>query len=150
MKISEVKIGNRFRKDVGDLTTLMKSIKDVGLLHPIVVSEKGELIAGFRRLKAFQLMGLEEIPATIVSLNDLKFGERDENEVRLNLNPTEAVEVERYFTPLLKVGQGKRTDLTSDKLSEVKRTREKVARKTGYSSKTLEKAKAIATPKMPT
>ena len=145
MNIVDIKIGTRFRKDCGDLSSLVHSIKELGLLHPIVVSESGDLIAGFRRVKAFQQLGIDEIPATVINLSDLRKGERDENEARLNLNPSEAVEVERYFTSIDKIGQGKRTDITCEDSSQVKgqKTREKVAKRTGYSFDTLKKAKAV-------
>ena len=36
---------SRHRKDMGDIAALSASIADVGLLHPIVVTEDGILIA---------------------------------------------------------------------------------------------------------
>jgi len=82
MRISDIFVGDRFRKDLGDLTSLIQSIREVGLLHPIVVSEKAELIAGYRRLRAFQVMGLLDIPVTVINLKDLRKGEVQENQIR--------------------------------------------------------------------
>ena len=39
-----IRIGNRHRHDLGNLTTLANSIDDVGLLHPVVVHPDGRLI----------------------------------------------------------------------------------------------------------
>ncbi len=39
MKISDIEVSGRFRKDIGDLTELKKSIKEIGLLHPVVVNK---------------------------------------------------------------------------------------------------------------
>ena len=39
MRISDIKIGNRIRIDIGNLADLKDSIKRFGLLHPIVVNE---------------------------------------------------------------------------------------------------------------
>lgn len=49
LKISDIKVGNRHRKDMGDLTSLADSIKEKGLLQPIGVTEKLELVFGERR-----------------------------------------------------------------------------------------------------
>lgn len=50
-------VGFRYRKDLGDLRPLADSIAEVGLLHPIVVTAEGLLIAGQRRLEACRLLG---------------------------------------------------------------------------------------------
>jgi ParB family transcriptional regulator, chromosome partitioning protein len=65
--IASITIGNRHRRDMGDLRALASSIADVGLLHPIVVTPDGMLIAGERRLAACKLLGWTEIPATVRS-----------------------------------------------------------------------------------
>src|SRR5439155_23596949 len=59
MNIEQIQIGYRYRKDLGDLRTLANSIAEVGLLHPVVVTPEGRLIAGQRRLEACRLLGLE-------------------------------------------------------------------------------------------
>ncbi len=53
------------RKDFGELTELADSIKEKGILEPVLVRPKNgqfELIAGERRFRAAQLAGLEEVP----------------------------------------------------------------------------------------
>lgn len=53
------------RKEFGKLEELAESIKEKGVLEPILVRPKNdqfELIAGERRLKASKLAGLKEIP----------------------------------------------------------------------------------------
>ena len=52
--ISEIKIGDRFRKDLGNLGPLMDSIKRHGLLHPVVITEDNQLICGRRRIAAIR------------------------------------------------------------------------------------------------
>lgn len=69
--IEQINIGNRFRKDMGDIDALAKSITELGLLQPIVISENYQLIAGERRLQACKSLGWSEIPATIVNLQDI-------------------------------------------------------------------------------
>jgi ParB family chromosome partitioning protein len=41
---------------------------DVGLLHPIVVTSRGHLFAGARRLEACRLLGWKKIPVTVLEL----------------------------------------------------------------------------------
>ncbi len=46
VKISEIKIGNRARQDLGDIDSLARSIERLGLLQAVAVTPAGELIAG--------------------------------------------------------------------------------------------------------
>jgi ParB family transcriptional regulator, chromosome partitioning protein len=61
--------------DSRKLQSLVASIKDVGLLEPIVVrrieDNKYELIAGERRLKACTIAGLENIAVNIIQCDDI-------------------------------------------------------------------------------
>ena len=75
MHIDQIQIGYRYRKDLGDLRTLADSIAEVGLLHPVVVTPEGRLIAGQRRLEACRMAGWTEIPVTIVDLYQAARGE---------------------------------------------------------------------------
>ena len=82
-----------FDKDA--LQELSDSIKENGLLQPILVREYGEgryqIIAGERRFRASKLAGLDEIPAIILDRDDRKAAEIAliENIQRENLNPIE-------------------------------------------------------------
>ncbi|MBQ3016120.1 MAG: ParB/RepB/Spo0J family partition protein [Clostridia bacterium] len=77
------------------LEELAESIKENGLLQPILVREYGEgryqIIAGERRFRASKIAGLEEIPAIILDRDDKKAAEIAliENIQRENLNPIE-------------------------------------------------------------
>jgi hypothetical protein len=44
--LSAIRIGARVRHDFGDIGGLARSIEQHGLLHPVVITEAGELIAG--------------------------------------------------------------------------------------------------------
>src|SRR6478609_11757184 len=57
MQVAKIRVGERSRRDLGDIASLAKSIERLGLLHPIVITKTGELIAGERRLEAFRLLG---------------------------------------------------------------------------------------------
>jgi ParB family chromosome partitioning protein len=77
------------------LEELSESIKENGLLQPILVREYGEgryqIIAGERRFRASKLAGLDEIPSIILDRDDRKVAEISliENIQRENLNPIE-------------------------------------------------------------
>ena len=81
--------------DQDELQGLADSIKQHGILQPLVVSDKGsgqyELIAGERRLRASKLAGLEKVPAIIRSFDEQQKLELAliENVQRAELNPIE-------------------------------------------------------------
>jgi len=55
------------------LKELMESIEKAGLINPVIVREKNnkyEMISGHRRLKAYELLGKDEIEANIKKLSD--------------------------------------------------------------------------------
>src|SRR5271166_3164751 len=93
LPISQIKIGDRHRKDLGDLCDLAASIEK-GLLQPIGVSPEMELIWGLRRLVATQdVLGRDEILCRIVSVDSIVQGEFDENMLRKDLAPSERVAI---------------------------------------------------------
>jgi len=77
-----------------ELQELAESIRENGILQPIVVRRAGdryELVAGERRLRASRILGLKEIPALIRDIDDensLKLALL-ENLQREDLNPLE-------------------------------------------------------------
>jgi|SRR5579864_132088 len=142
--IENITVESRFRKEPGDLESLSKSIKEIGLLHPIVISHDRRLIAGWRRLEACKKLGWNRVPVTKVPLKELAKGEFHENFVRKDFTVSEMVAIKRALEPELKIGQGKRTDITSADSAEVgKVTREVVASYVGVSHDTLSKAEAL-------
>lgn len=69
MRIEDIRVGERHRKELGDVGALAASIKDIGLLHPIVVTPDGRLIAGERRIEACKRLGWLEIPVRVIDLS---------------------------------------------------------------------------------
>jgi N6-adenosine-specific RNA methylase IME4 len=101
MPVSAIKVGARHRRDMGDLDRLARSIKEVGLLHPIVVDPRGNLIAGERRLRSrSEILGSSEIPVRIVDLEEIVRGELAENAERKDLLPSEIDAIRRSLEPL--------------------------------------------------
>ncbi|MDH7577670.1 MAG: ParB/RepB/Spo0J family partition protein [Bacillota bacterium] len=74
--VNKIKVGHfqpRFQIDEANLTDLVASIREVGVLQPVLVRPCGggyELIAGERRLRASILAGLKQIPVVVKELND--------------------------------------------------------------------------------
>ena len=95
VKIKDIKVGHRIRKESGDLSNLKKSMKKHGFLNPITITSKGELISGHRRLAAAEDLGWEEIEAKVVSpKNDLEKleMEMEENIVRKEFSQQELLD----------------------------------------------------------
>ena len=136
VKIEEIKIGNRFRKDLGELEELKKSIQEIGLLHPVVIDENNNLVAGLRRIRAFKELGYDEIPVNQIDIKDILQGEYDENIIRQNFTQSEAVAIWDAMKNYQKTGQ-KRPP------SETDEPRVRTSKITKKSTDTLSKAKQV-------
>ena len=80
--------------DEDSLIELSESIRQHGVIQPLLVSNKGdyyEIIAGERRWRASKLAGLKEIPVIVKEFSDLETVEISliENIQREDLNPVE-------------------------------------------------------------
>lgn len=62
LSISKIKIGERFRHDLGDLNELAESIRQKGLIQPVTIDQNFNLLAGGRRVAAALEAGLLDIP----------------------------------------------------------------------------------------
>ena len=94
----------RYSMDSDSLRELAQSIREKGVIQPIIVKKFGvryQLIAGERRLKASEMAGLSAVPAVIkdVAADDMLLLALIENIQREDLNP---VEEARAFETLLK------------------------------------------------
>ncbi len=80
--------------DEDSLQELAESLKQFGMLQPILVQNRGdyyEIIAGERRWRAAKIAGLKEVPVIVRELTDQEIVEISliENIQRENLNPIE-------------------------------------------------------------
>src|SRR5258708_1842360 len=144
-RISDIKVGKRHRNDLGDIDGLADSIAAIGLLHPIVVRRNGLLIAGQRRYEACKLLGWNDVPVTIVDLDDVARGELDENAIRKDFLPSEIEAIRRTFEPVEKVAAKKRMSDGGKgaKVSQPSRAADKIGTFAGVSGRTVEKIKAV-------
>ena len=153
----QIIIGERHRKELGDLIALARSINDRGgLIHPIAITPQNELIAGERRLKAWQLPECrfhdQPIPVTVIDINSIVAGESDENDpaLRKAFTLSEAVAIAHTLRPRFETAAKERQRAggrakASGKLPEADKgeTREKIARAVGKGERTLVKATLI-------
>ncbi len=94
------------RQSIGDLEELVASIRNVGILEPLLVRKADEgfqIISGERRYRAAKVAGLEQVPCIIMEVDDAEVLEIAliENLQRQDLSPFEESEglnalVERF------------------------------------------------------
>lgn len=137
IQISAIKIGSRHRKDMGDLTTLAESIREEGLLQPIGVTDRLELVFGERRLQAVRdILKKKSILARIVNVSSILAGEYAENEIRKDFTPSERVAIARTIEQQIGNRRGQRTDKERvQKIAQVgpgQKTRDAAAKRAGF------------------
>ena len=98
LKTNQIKAGRFQPRSIiseAGLEELKASIKRSGIIEPVIVRTMAhgtyELVAGERRLRASQALGIQEVPAIIKTLSDKEALEFSliENVQRENLNPLE-------------------------------------------------------------
>lgn len=125
-------------KDDEAMAELVDSIKNYGLLQPVLVRpvENGmyEMVSGHRRKRAFELAGIETIPARVkeLSLDEAVLVMVDSNLQREEILPSEKGFAYKMRLDAMK-RQGMRTDLTSSPLETKLRTTDKIAADVGES-----------------
>jgi N6-adenosine-specific RNA methylase IME4/ParB-like chromosome segregation protein Spo0J len=149
LPIADIRVGARHRKYLGDLKPLAASIAENGLLHPIPVKPDGTLIAGERRLRAVQELGWATVPVTVLEPTDLLKAEADENTLRLDFAPSEAVAIADALRPVVEAQAKERQRAGGGTRGRGKlphpepRTRDRLAAAVGLSGRTLDKAAAV-------
>ena len=109
--ISPSKYQPRRKFDKEKLEELAQSIKNSGLIQPIVVAEEGRnkysIIAGERRWRAAQIAGFKKIPAIVKKMDEVKKAEFAiiENIQRENLNPVEEAHAYKTLLENFKITQ---------------------------------------------
>ena len=95
VRISEIQVKKRIRKESGNINELIESMNIHGLMNPIVLTREYQLIAGFRRLESARKLGWENIEASIIDaptkIKKLEM-EIEENIHRKDFTPDEIVD----------------------------------------------------------
>ncbi len=102
----------REKFDTGHIEELAQSIKEKGVIQPLLVRRRGdnyELIAGERRLRACNLLGLKELPVIVKEVDDRDSLEYAliENIQRESLNPIEEAHAYQHLIDKFQVTQEK-------------------------------------------
>ncbi len=93
VNIDSIRVGRgRIRRDVGDLTSLTRSITLLGWVSPIVVDEDLNLVAGYRRLEALRKGGVKHVVVQVVPRGLAEVIQSVENTHRKELRWDEVVE----------------------------------------------------------
>ncbi len=104
-----------------DIESLKESIKHVGLLEPLVINKKNEVISGNRRLEALRELEMDKVEVIVKELN------KEDEPLHIISHNSQRIKTARELLNEIKVlmryyrkGQGSRSDLTS---SNTKRSR---------------------------
>lgn len=125
----------------------VESVAQFGVLAPALARPRPEggyeLVAGHRRMRASELVGLETMPVIIRQMDDdtATIAMVDSNLQRETLLPSERAFAYKMKMEAMK-HQGERTDLTSGQLgrkSDSKESREIIAEQTGESARQVQR-----------
>lgn len=154
VKLADIIITDRIRKDFGDIDELARDIEENGLMNPPVVTEDMKLIAGERRCRALKKLGRTETEVRVMPVADALQAfkmEISENENRKDFTFSERMR----YAKLLKeeysaqARENSRANLKegdkspSGQLCPVGETTKKVADEVGFGQTNLKKAEYI-------
>ena len=131
-------------RDDEEMKSLIESIREYGILTPLVVSRQGrrgdviQLVSGHRRLHAAKELGLQVVPVSYVTMTpaEIEIAVVDSNLQRDHILPSEKAKAYKLKMEALKK-QGKRTDLTSTHDVSKLRTNEVVGEQLNESRETV-------------
>ncbi len=106
-------------RDDEEMKSLIESIREYGILTPLVVSRQGrrgeviQLVSGHRRLHAAKELGLQVVPVSYATMTpaEIEIAVVDSNLQREHILPSEKAKAYKLKMDAMKK-QGKRTDLT--------------------------------------
>ena len=145
--ISEIIIGPRHRKDLGDIKALAESIDSIGLMQPIGITKDNVLVFGERRLIACRdHLGWKMIDYRIVDVPSIVDGEYAENEIRKKFTPSERVAIKQAIKDEIGERRGRPGKECSNEhqFKDGVKTSEIAAEKAGFPSEmTSRRAEAV-------
>ena len=122
---------------LSSIEELMDSISEVGLLQPLIIDSRNQVISGNRRFESIKRLGWEEVE---VEVKEVKDGEEELLLIHFNKQRIKSFKeiINEYLIldGYYRKGQGKRTDLTSVK-SNRSSSRDIVSKEMGISSSQL-------------
>ena len=103
--ITNIKVGTRFREELGAIESLAQSLETEGLINPITIDKDNNLLAGGRRLAAAKLLKWKSITTNIMEIEsegDLRVIELIENVQRKELSWSEQANLVSRINKLMK------------------------------------------------
>jgi ParB family chromosome partitioning protein len=172
--ITDIIVAQRIRRELVGITELAEDISTNGLLNPVTVMRQDDnfrLLAGFRRLKACESLGWEEIVVNIVSPADAEAALLVEISENVQREPLTFSQIMGYSTLLEDIEEAKAKErmaeggftagrsrpLNGEKGRDVRpypienRSRDAIGKILGMSGRTYDRAKYIrenATPEV--
>ena len=122
---------------LSSIEELMESISEVGLLQPLIIDSRNQVISGNRRFESIKRLGWEEVQVEVKEVND-----GEEELLLIHFNKQRIKSFKELINEYLildkyhRKGQGKRTDLTSVKSNQGS-SRDIVSNELGISSSQL-------------
>lgn len=142
VKVAEIVVGERFRKDIGDLDRLAATIEEAELLQPIGITPDYRLVFGLRRLLAYRdVLGRETILARIVPIESILLGEIAENIMRKDYTPSELVAIVQTIRSFSHGGDRRSNQARSCGVEAT--TTEEAVRLFGWSKDTFARAQKV-------
>ena len=102
--------------DLSSIDELIESISEVGLLQPLTIDTRNQVISGNRRFESIKRLGWEEVEVEVKEVQ-----EEDEELLLIHFNKQRIKSFKELINEYLTLdgyyrkGQGRRTDLTSVK-----------------------------------
>lgn len=142
--ITQIKVANRTREELGEIGDLMNSIKSLGLLSPLIIDKDNNLLAGGRRLAALKGLKWEEVPCLyfdqLTEIEKLEI-ELHENIKRKDLSWQEEVLLRQKINDMKKKED---PSLTMPKISQLTNTTERTLRDSLVLARALKRYPEIA------
>ena len=130
-------------RDDDSMRELVESVKERGLIQPVIVRpiDGGyEMVSGHRRKRAYEIAGIETIPARIHELtkDEAILAMVDSNLQREQILPSEKAKAYKMRLEAMK-RQGQRTDLTSRPVGTKLRSVEQLSEDVGDSARQIQR-----------
>jgi ParB/RepB/Spo0J family partition protein len=125
--------------DLSSIDELMESISEVGLLQPLTIDTRNQVISGNRRFESIKRLGWNQVEVIVREVQ-----EEDEELLLIHFNKQRIKSfkelINEYLTldRIYRKGQGKRTDLTSVRFNRSS-SRDVISSEMGISSSQLQR-----------
>ena len=124
---------------LSSIEELMESISEVGLLQPLIIDSRNQVISGNRRFESVKRLGWKEVEVNLIEVK-----KEEEELLLIHFNKQRIKSFKELINEYLildnhyRKGQGRRTDLTYAKLGKGS-SRETISKEIGISSGQLQK-----------